>query len=164
MNRLQRSLLALSVLLLSALPAAAQIDTSTDEGQIAAALRDVRMSLAAGDIEGAMKHYWNDPRMTVIDPDDGIRLNGWIYYKTWLTDRAALQRNLVWRAHERKIHVKGDNAYVTFLVTRQVQMGSTVTQKNERGTYVLKKMDGKWLVVAQHISDFPPMLNFQQTK
>jgi len=164
MNFTRSTLAAAVAVLLSCLPAAGQIDTSTDEGQIGQALRDVRIALASGDIDGAMKHYWNDPRLTVIDPDEGLRLNGWTYYKTWLQDRTPLQKNLVWRAHERKVHVRGDNAFVTFLVTRQVQMGSTIRQKNERGTYVLKKMDGKWLIVAQHISAFPPMLDFQQTK
>ena len=49
-----------------------------------------------------------------------------------LADIPGLQKNLIWRAHERKIHVSGDNAFVTFLATRQVQMGNTVRQKNER--------------------------------
>jgi ketosteroid isomerase-like protein len=144
--------------------ATAQIDTSTDEGQINQALRNVRIAFASGDIDGALKFYWNDPKLTVIDPDEGIRLNGWTEYKTWLSERATVQKSLLWRAHQRKLHVRGDNAYVTFLVTRQVQMGNTVRQKNERGTYVLKKMDGKWLVVAQHISAWPQMVLFQQTK
>jgi ketosteroid isomerase-like protein len=156
--------LAIALAGFAAGPATAQIDTSTDEGQINQTLRDVRLALATGDIDGAMKFYWNDPRMTVIDPDEGIRLNGWTYYKTWLSDRASVQKTLLWRAHERKLHVKGNNAYVTFLVTRQVQMGNTVRQQNERGTYVLKKMDGKWLIVAQHISAWPQMVLFQQTK
>jgi ketosteroid isomerase-like protein len=164
MKTCARLLFCLSLLALVAVPARAQIDTSTDQGQIAAALRDVRIALAAGDVDGVMQHYWNDPRMTVIDPDEGIRLDGWMYYKTWLTDRLPVQKNLIWRAHERKIHVSGDNAFVTFLVTRQVQMGNTVRQKNERGTYVLKKLDGKWLVVAQHISAWPSTLLFQQTR
>jgi ketosteroid isomerase-like protein len=164
MRILTRLLSGLGLLALLAGPAVAQIDTSTDEGQINSTLRDLRIALASGDVDGAMKCYWNDPRMTVIDPDEGIRLDGWTYYKTWLSDRAAVQKNLLWRAHERKLHVKGDNAYVTFLVTRQVQMGSTVRQKNERGTYVLKKMDGKWLIVAQHISAWPETMLFQQTK
>jgi ketosteroid isomerase-like protein len=159
-----RLLLGFGLLVLTAVPAHAQIDMSTDHGQIQAALRDVRVAMAAGDVDGVMSHYWNDPRMTVIDPDEGIRLDGWTYYKTWLTDRLPVQKNLLWRAHERVFHLHGDNAYVTFLVTRQVEMGHSVRQKNERGTYVLKKIDGKWLVVAQHISDWPKTLLFQQTR
>jgi ketosteroid isomerase-like protein len=159
-----RVLFAVAFAALATRPATAQIDTSTDEGQISQALRNVRIAFASGDIDGALKFYWNDPKLTVIDPDEGIRLNGWNEYKSWLSERATVQKTLLWRAHQRKLHVKGDNAFVTFLVTRQVQMGNTVQQKNERGTYVLKKMDGKWLVVAQHISAWPKMLLFQQTK
>ncbi len=154
-----------AALVLVAAPLLAQIDTSTDEGQISQLLRDLRIAHASADVEGVMRAYWNDPRLTVIDPDDAVRLVGHAAYKLWLQDHQSVgQRNLFWRAHERKVHVRGDNAFVTFLVTRQVQMGSTVRQKHERGTYVLKKMDGKWLIVAQHISALPPMLNFQQTK
>jgi ketosteroid isomerase-like protein len=74
-----------------------------------------------------------------------------------------LKRTLVWRTRHRNVHTRGNNAFVTFYVTRHVQFGSTVFKKNERGSYVLRKIDGKWLIVAQHISAFPPMLKFQQT-
>ena len=62
------------------------------------------------------------------------------------------------------MHTRGDNAFVTFYVTRQVQRGSTVFKKQERGTYVLKKINGNWLIVAQHISGLPAMMRFQQTQ
>lgn len=151
-------------MLLPAAPAAAQIDTSKPEGQIAQALRDLRIALASDDVEGALKFYWNDPRLTVVDPDDGFKIDGWGEWKQYLEDQRALQKTLNWRTRHRKVHVRGDNAFVTFHVTRQVQRGDTVFKKQERGTYVLKQMDGRWLIVAQHISALPPILRFQQTK
>ncbi len=60
--------------------------------------------------------------------------------------------------------MRGDNAYVTFYAVRQTRMGKTVVQRHERGTYVLKRMEGKWLIVAQHISALPETMLFQQTK
>ena len=151
------------IALLAPAPAAAQIDTSTEQGKIGQALRNVRLAHAADDIDAVLSYYWNDPKLTIIDPDDGFKITGWGEWKQYLEDQRSLKRNLVWRTRHRHLHVEGNNAYVTFHVTRHVQFGSTVFKKNERGTYVLRKIDGKWLVVAQHISAFPPMLKFQQT-
>ncbi len=152
-------------LFLAAPKASAQIDTSTPEGQISQVLRDLRIALASDDIDGALRFYWRDPRLTVIDPDDGFRLTGWAEWKQYLEDQRTLQKTLTWRSRHRKVHVRGDSAFVTLYVTRQVQRGRTVFKKQERGTYVLsKKMDGNWLIVAQHFSHLPPMLSFQQTK
>lgn len=165
MNRATLGAAALGLaLFLAAGPAVAQIDTSTPEGQISQVLRDLRIALASDDIEGALRFYWRDPRLTVIDPDDGFRLTGWGEWKQYLEDQRALQKTLSWRSRHRNVHVRGDNAFVTFYVTRQVQRGRTVFKKQERGTYVLKKIEGNWLIVAQHISHLPPILRFQQTK
>ena len=153
----------LSLTLLSPTALAAQIDTSTDQGQVAQVLREVRLANAADDIDGVLQHYWNDPRLTVIDPDDGFKITGWAEYQQYLQDLRTVSRTLLWRTRHRNLRVSGNNAYATFHVTRHVQFGSTVFKKQERGTYVLRKMDGTWLVVAQHISALPPMLKFQQT-
>ena len=152
------------VMLLPAAPAAAQIDTSKPEGAIRQALRDLRIALATDDVEGALKFYWNDPRLTVVDPDDGFKITGWGEWKQYLEDQSRLQKTIYWRRRHPNIHIKGDNAFVTFYVTRQVQRGSTIFKKQERGTYVLKNIGGNWLIVAQHISALPPILRFQQTK
>jgi ketosteroid isomerase-like protein len=151
-------------LLLPAAPAAAQIDTSQPEGQIRQALRDLRIALASDDIDTALKFYWNDARLTVVDPDDAFKITGWNEWKQYLEDQSRLQKTIYWRRRQPNIHIRGDNAFVTFYVTRQVQRGSTVFKKQERGTYVLKKMNGSWLIVAQHMSALPPILRFQQTK
>ncbi len=58
-------------------PALAQIDTSTPEGQISQALLEVRLAHAADDIPGVLKHYWNDPRLVVIEPDEAFKLEGY---------------------------------------------------------------------------------------
>jgi ketosteroid isomerase-like protein len=159
-----RPAVLLALGLAAAAPAAAQIDTSTSEGQVSQALRELRIALASDDIEGALKHYWNDPRLTIVDPDDAFKIHGYGEWKQYLEDQQALQKTLLWRTRHRKVHARGDNAYVTFYVTRHVQRGSTVFKKQERGTYVLKKMDGKWLIVAQHVSALPPILRFQQSR
>ena len=145
-------------------PAIAQIDTSTPEGQISQVLRDVRLAWAADDIEGMLRHYWNDGRLVIIDPDEAFKIEGYGTWKQFLEDRRTLQKTILWRTRHRKVNVRGDNAYVTFYDVRQTQMGKTVVQKHERGTYVLKRMDGKWLIVSQHISALPPTMLFQQTK
>jgi ketosteroid isomerase-like protein len=150
--------------LLAAAPAAVQIDTSTAEGQVAAALRDLRIAAASDDIDGMLRFYWNDPRLVVMDPDEGLKIEGYGAWHQFLLDRARTQKTLFWRAHHRKLRTRGDNAVVTFYVTRQVRMGQDVFQRNERGTYVLKRIDKNWLIIAQHISAFPPILLFQQSK
>ena len=150
--------------LLLALPAAsAQIDISTDLGQVAQALREVRLANAADDIEGVLRHYWQDEKLTVIDPDDGFKIHGWWEWRQYLEDQRTVSRTLLWRTRHRKVRVSGNNAYATFYVTRHVQFGGTVFKRQERGTYVLRKIEGTWLIVAQHISALPPMLKFQQT-
>ncbi len=164
MEMIRKGLVSVAlVALLAPAPAAAQIDTSTEEGKIGQALRNVRLAHAADDIDAVISYYWKDPRLTVIDPDDGFKITGWGEWKQYLEDQRSLKRTLVWRTRHRNVHVKGDGAFVTFYVTRHVQFGKTVFKKNERGTYVLRKIDGTWLIVAQHISAFPPMLKFQQT-
>lgn len=163
MRRLLTGLLAAGLVIVAS-PAVAQIDTSTAEGQVALVLRDLRVAAAADDIEGMMRFYWNDPRLVVMDPDEGLKIEGFGAWRQFLMDRARVQKTLVWRAYHRKVRTRGDNAVVTFYVTRQVRMGDDVFQRNERGTYVLKKMNNTWLIVAQHISAFPPTMLFQQTK
>jgi len=162
---MRRALVLAALGLLAAAPrASAQIDTSTPQGQIQQLARDLRIALATNDVEGALKFYWNDPRLTIIDPDDGFKITGWNEFKQYLEDQRQLQTTLYWRTRHRNYHIKGDDAFVTFYITRQVQRGSTIFKKQERGTYVLKRMDGKWLIVAQHISALPPILRFQQTR
>jgi hypothetical protein len=100
----------------------------------------------------------------VVDPDDAFKITGWSEWKQYLEDQSRLQKTIYWRRRHPNIHIRGDNAFVTFYVTRQVQRGSTVFKKQERGTYVLKQIDNKWLIVAQHVSALPPILRFQQTK
>lgn len=145
-------------------PAAAQIDTSTPEGQISQAMLELRLALAADNIEGVLKHYWNDRRLVVIEPDEAFKLEGYHTWKQYLEDRRTLQKTILWRTRHRKVNVRGDNAYVTFYDVRQTRMGKEVVQKHERGTYVLKKMDGEWLIVSQHVSALPPTMLFQQSK
>jgi len=145
-------------------PALAQIDTSTPEGQISQALLEVRLAHAADDIPGVLKHYWNDPRLVVIEPDEAFKLEGYGTYRQFLEDRRTVQKTILWRTRHRKVNVRGDNAYVTFYAVRQTRMGKTVVQRHERGTYVLKRMEGKWLIVSQHISALPETMLFQQTK
>jgi ketosteroid isomerase-like protein len=145
-------------------PAAAQIDTSTPEGQISQAMLELRLSLAADDVDRALSHYWNDRRLVVIEPDEAFKIEGYHTLKQYLEDRRGLQKTILWRTRHRKVNVRGDNAYVTFYDVRQTRMGKTVVQKHERGTYVLKRMDGKWLIVSQHVSALPSTMLFQQTK
>jgi hypothetical protein len=71
-------------MMLPAAPAAAQIETSKPEGAIRQALRDLRIALASDDVDTAVTLYWNDPRLTIVDPDDGFKITGWGEWKQYL--------------------------------------------------------------------------------
>lgn len=54
-----------------------------------------------------------------------------------------------------RVQVRGDVAVVTHDVRTQVEVGGEPTELRERETIVLRKRDGRWMGVHEHLSPAP---------
>jgi len=120
-------------------------------------------AMETGDLETLGELFWHDERLTVFFPcpERAFRIDGWRQWQRSLKGFTSFVSKLPPGAfnmefRQPSINVMEDVAIVTVysvLTMPTPEGGSQVMQG--RSTVVLKKIEGKWVIVHQHASSFP---------
>jgi|HubBroStandDraft_4_1064222.scaffolds.fasta_scaffold00001_366 ketosteroid isomerase-like protein len=134
---------------------------SDDNAQIDAIYQKFGTALRHKDVNAIMSLYVRGNTLFVFDvspPRDHV---GWqSYYDDWKGFFASVKGGLTFKISELNVTVSGDVAYTRSIQSLAGDMG-TLHALDVRVTDVLRKIDGKWLIVQEHVS---VPVNFQTLK
>lgn len=132
-----------------------------DNAQIAAIYQQFGTALRHKDVNGIMALYVRGNDLFVFDVSTPREHVGWqSYYDDWKGFFASVKGDLTFNISELNVTVSGDVAYTRSIQTLTGNMG-TLRALKVRVTDVLRKVNGKWLIVQEHVS---VPVNFQTLK
>ncbi len=120
-------------------------------------------AMETGDLEILEELYWHDERLTVFwpCPERAFRIDGWSQWQSSLKRFTSLVSQLPPGAvnmefRQPSINLMEDVAIATsyWVLTMPTPEGGSQVMQG-RSTVVLKKIEGKWVIVHQHSSFFP---------
>lgn len=132
------------------------------EEEVLSLLPIYEQAFETGDAEAMAGLYWHDERLTAFWPDaeTAFRIDGWTQMENQLKGITGFISQLPPGAlnleiRQPSITVVGDVAIATayWLMTMLTPEGSEVIQG--RISEVWKKIDGKWVIIHEHLSLFP---------
>jgi hypothetical protein len=105
--------------------------------------------------------WWNSPKTSTFGPPKGLAFltQGWDSIMMWFKDLNKYPVGTFSRTiHNTQVTMLGDNiavitAYSIFTQNPRVVKEQSVSQ--ERSTFVVQKIGGKWVIVHAHASAFP---------
>lgn len=124
---------------------------SNDDAAINALYQQFASAFRHRDLDAIMVPYIHDNTLFVFDVSTPREHVGWDDYRAdWKAFFASFKGNPTFAISELSITISGDVAY-----TRSIQSISgnmSPHQMAVRVTDVLRKIDGKWLIVQEHVS------------
>ena len=140
------------------------VSASTEaEEELMSLFLKYEQAMETGDLETFEEIFWHDERLTVFWPEaeTAFRIDGWTQMQSYLKGFTSFVSQLPpgafnFEIRQPSVNVMGDVAIVTaYWVGSMVipEGGSQVMQG--RATDVLKKIEGKWVIVHEHASMFP---------
>lgn len=104
------------------------------------------------DVDAVMSLYVHNNTLFVFDVGTPREHVGWDSYRAdWKTTFAGMKGNPGFTIGELKITIAGDTAYTSSIQTVAGNLGN-LHKLVVRVTDVLRKVDGKWLIVQEHVS------------
>lgn len=152
--------LGLALALLSSPMASASTEA---EEEVLSLLLKYEQGFETGDLETFEQLFWHDEKLTVFwpEPETAFRIDGWTQWQSYLKRFSSFVSQLPPGAFNLEIRqplitVMGDLAIVTsyWLGTMLTPEGGTQVMQG-RVTEVLKKIEGKWVIIHEHASLFP---------
>ena len=127
------------------------------EGRIWATVQAMNRCWTCGDLSelDRLNDYFHDT-MVAITPTDKHRLEG---RETCVAAWKAFARNAnvhYWKESDPKVQVYGNAAVVTYYYDMSFDMGGRTITTGGRDMFTLIHKDGKWWIVADHFSPYPP--------
>jgi ketosteroid isomerase-like protein len=151
-RRVPISLLAIA-LACAAVPSAARA-ASADQAQVQVLYAQFAREFRRKDVDGIMSHYVHDTTLFVFDVTPPREHIGWDdYRKDWKAFFRLFRGAPAFDIRELQIVTSGDVAY-----TRSIQhVRGTLMNKHKadfvvRVTDVLRRANGKWFIVQEHVS------------
>lgn len=134
---------------------------SDDSAQINAIYQQFGAGVRHKDPKAIMALYVRGNSLFVFDVSPPREHVGWqSYYDDWKGFFASVKGGLTFSISELNVAVSGDVAYTRSIQTLTGNMGN-LRAITVRVTDVLRKTDGKWLIVQEHVS---VPVNFQTLK
>jgi ketosteroid isomerase-like protein len=130
-------------------PAAA----SDDNAQINALYQQFTTAFRHKDLAGIMSVYVPGPSLFVFDVGPPREHVGWSNYRAdWKGVFGSIQGTPAFSISELGVTISGDVAYSHSVQSFSGKMGKAKLAATVRVTDVLRKIDGKWLIVQEHVS------------
>jgi ketosteroid isomerase-like protein len=134
---------------------------SDDNAQINAIYQQFGTALRHKDVNAIMSLYVRGNTLFVFDVSTPRERVGWqSYYDDWKEFLAPVKGGLTFNISELNVTISGDVAYTRSIQSLTGNMGG-IRALNVRVTDVLRKINGKWLIVQEHVS---VPINFQTLK
>ena len=111
------------------------------------------------------RHYWNDPRLVIIDPDEAFKIEGWEHTSNSSRTGAQCRRHSCGGPGTARSTFAATTRMSTFYVMRQVRMGDTVDAE-ARARHLRPQEDGQPMADRRRSTSrrCRPIMLFQQTK
>ncbi len=124
---------------------------TTDEAQIRQQRELWKAAFEAGDVEQVMSFY--APEIVSFDLMPPLQFNGWDVYKSnWVNFLKQFDGNPTIETRDMTITCSGDVAFIRNLTRLKGTMQGQHVDMWTRETNGLRKIDGIWLVVHDHVS------------
>jgi ketosteroid isomerase-like protein len=104
----------------------------------------------AGDMTGVLSHF--HPRVIGFSSTQQERVSGLGGMKKTFNYYRQASTHMKYRIAEPNVQLFGDTAIATFRWTVELGKGSPRHVVKGRGSHVLTRQDGKWLIVHEHFS------------
>lgn len=125
---------------------------SDDHAQISALYQQFTTAFRHKNIDGIMALYVHDNTLFVFDVGTPREHVGWDNYRAdWKGAFASVKGTPTFSISELGITISGDVAYTHSIQSFSGNMGK-IHALTVRVTDVLRKVDGKWLIVQEHVS------------
>jgi uncharacterized protein (TIGR02246 family) len=150
-----KAFFAICIAAMSALLPVRSLAAPTDEQQIAAVYQHFAAAIRQKSADGIMSLFVPGPSLFVFDVTPPRQHVGWNDYRDdWKSFFALLKGNpTAASVADLSTTISGDVAYTHSIqhFSAALAKGGTV-DLNVRVTDVLRKIDGKWLIVQEHVS------------
>ncbi|MGA8575797.1 MAG: nuclear transport factor 2 family protein [Candidatus Cybelea sp.] len=125
---------------------------SNDNAAIAALYQQFAIAFRHKDLEALMLPYIHDNTLFVFDVGTPREHVGWDDYRAdWKAFFASIKGNPTFSIADLSVTVSGDVAYTRSIQSITGSMGN-LHAMTVRVTDVLRKINGKWLIVQEHVS------------
>jgi ketosteroid isomerase-like protein len=127
---------------------------ANDEEEIRALEQNFKTAVQARDVAQIMANYEHSDKLVVFDVHPPRQYVGWdAYRKDWQDFLSKMNGPVAFEISDLSITASGNLAYGHSFqhLTGQTKDGKVVDDK-VRVTDVYQKMDGKWLIVHEHVS------------
>lgn len=104
----------------------------------------------AGNMEGVLSHF--HPRVIGFSSTRRERVSGLAAMKKTFDYYHQASSHMKYRIAEPKVQLFGDTAIATFYWTVELGRGRPRHSIQGRGSHVLTRQSGKWLIVHEHFS------------
>lgn len=147
-----KTLLMLSIFATLATPFPVNGQTSTAESQVRDVVRALFAAVERGDTAALDSLYSQD--VTVMEGAGMDR--GWAAYRDHhLLPELKQFRNFQYRPSDIESHASGDHAWAIFRYSIRAQVGERSVDSVGRGTVILERRNGRWVVVHTHTASRP---------
>jgi ketosteroid isomerase-like protein len=151
-NALALLALALAVTLGSALGPRASA-AADDDAQINALYQSFATAFRHKDVDAIMALYPRGQTLFVFDAGPPRQHVGWDNYrKDWVDFLGSMKGSPNFSISDLGVTISGDVAYTHSIQHVTATVGKKTMAVNVRVTDVLRKIDGKWLIVQEHVS------------
>ena len=134
---------------------------ASDEEEVLQVATNWAKAFNASDFELMSSLFWNSPEATRFGPAKGgafLMQGGESIIKIWESTLESTKGAIAVSIHNPNVTMVGSNvavlnAYATATYTDPKTKEQSISQV--RGTFVVQKIGGKWLIVHEHSSIFP---------
>lgn len=126
---------------------------SDDHAQISALYQSFATAVRNKDLNGIMAVYEPGQSLFVFDVNPPRQHVGWNDYRTdWKGFVATIRGTPKFSVQDLGVTISGDVAYTHSIQPLVAYFGKMHMVANVRVTDVLRKINGKWLIVQEHVS------------
>ncbi|MGB8909467.1 MAG: nuclear transport factor 2 family protein [Candidatus Cybelea sp.] len=126
---------------------------SDDNAQINALYQSFATAFRHKDVDAIMALYPRGQTLFVFDAGPPRQHVGWDdYRKDWVGFFGSMKGSPTFSIGDLGVTISGDVAYTHSIQRVTATVGKKTMTANVRVTDVLRKMDGKWLIVQEHVS------------
>ena len=132
-----------------------KVDIMVEKEKVNTVLDQVIQMMETEDMDSFSKIFAHDPDMVCFGTDAGERIIGWETLKTVMQKQFAATENSKLSVKDRviKVHDSGKVAWFSEIIDwDMVSEGQTVKLEGLRGTGVLEKQNGNWVIIQLHYS------------
>ncbi len=132
-----------------------QVDIAAEKAKVNTVLDQVIQMMETEDLDLFSRLFAHDPDMVCFGTDAGERIVGWEALKTVMQTQFAATENSKLSVTDRviKVHNSGEVAWFSEIIDwNMLSEGQTMELKGLRGSGVLEKQNGNWVVIQLHYS------------